>query len=757
MGCGWLSLQPYSSVSTKPAQAPRASMRTGFEDYEIFQANAIQNIETSKFLVYTTNPYAGLGNRMIGLLSAFMLAFVTDRAFIVCWDHSNEIKKHPSQEKFIMLKFSELFDEVPIDIACRNDLKFDLVLSDDELFTLQTVRFFDFNKQFPQRVIQVRFILDIRELILQNPLYRNDLISRFGERVTNEFSTYIFRPSDSVARVIFEVRSERARENVLGVHIRRPPLETSIDRSKWTTRREIETFKKCAKANFADHTIFLATDSSSVRQEFDTIFSGSLHTSAADMMDEVRSTRAGILSAVADIFLLGGAHSLMMFGRSSFSQTASSLRVDNVFSVDGFECRRYHCQFPFSESRSAVTRYRGSQWYKEQGSCVSAVEIPGSNIAILLFANVLSGFSPCNVENFIHSSENAFLTQHKVSYIVITDFAVNFRAGSPAIRVIRTFQSSALVAYLEALDLLSSFDSIFVASPDILFTSEVLEHVLLNQTVFLEPAFGWAPIFFGGTQRVIRHLLIELSAFQRPEDPAVQTIGHVLSKLEAPKAVILRRSTSPCATACLHISQQEPGCDVAPVKVSSATRHGVAVVLSALQYSTESAASLTRLIAELHVFFNPLLDVYFFAFVHSSVHCSCPLRSVRCSVVVLSNRGTFAEVLLETFSRFLRFEFIFFIPFSNTIIMAPIEEMILNQRVAVRAANSSQFLYSDAFFGGHVHEVGKLLKIIQKTHHVATSISLWNPTLVLDPSYAWTEPHGVPFHSEIKLLVSSAK
>jgi hypothetical protein len=77
-------------------QSPEAA--AAFRAFERRQAAALKNIGSARFVMARMNPAAGLGNRMVALVSAFVLSIATDRALLIEWESYAEPRTHRSME-----------------------------------------------------------------------------------------------------------------------------------------------------------------------------------------------------------------------------------------------------------------------------------------------------------------------------------------------------------------------------------------------------------------------------------------------------------------------------------------------------------------------------------------------------------------------------------------------------------------------------------------------------------------------------------
>ena len=100
--------QPPASIDTANPNLFYGALRSFFANYTRFHARSMRSLgPDTKFVISRARGYyeQGMGNRLFALASAFLLAALTDRVFIVDWS------RHPEDG----FDIGDVFDEPPID------------------------------------------------------------------------------------------------------------------------------------------------------------------------------------------------------------------------------------------------------------------------------------------------------------------------------------------------------------------------------------------------------------------------------------------------------------------------------------------------------------------------------------------------------------------------------------------------------------------------------------------------------------------
>ena len=96
-----------ASSEAAPSNSQTAALRAFFEHYTRFHARSMRSLgPETKFLISRARGYyeQGMGNRLLAVVSAFLLAALTDRVFIVDWS------RHPEDQ----FDLEDVFDSPPI-------------------------------------------------------------------------------------------------------------------------------------------------------------------------------------------------------------------------------------------------------------------------------------------------------------------------------------------------------------------------------------------------------------------------------------------------------------------------------------------------------------------------------------------------------------------------------------------------------------------------------------------------------------------
>ena len=77
----------------RPPPIPLSSLASFFAAYTEFHARQLLHpTNETRYLVHKTQPYyhMGMGNRLLGVISSFLYAALTDRVLLLDWEHSND-------------------------------------------------------------------------------------------------------------------------------------------------------------------------------------------------------------------------------------------------------------------------------------------------------------------------------------------------------------------------------------------------------------------------------------------------------------------------------------------------------------------------------------------------------------------------------------------------------------------------------------------------------------------------------------------
>ena len=326
--------------------------------------------QTGKVVIYSPEVFIGFGNRMFGVAASFLLAFFTQRAFVIEWedfrdeDHSREDKKH------IQVPLSELFH-----LPC-----FEWSLSQTSIKTNNRTLNLEFFKTWNgayeslfngvgdpwsnTTVIKIRTWHDFSAAALLNPSFQeriklfplNPLMSAVQPEMPNPLTLairYLFSPNlekyqekirNDFDRLQRDVRASCPGSRFNGLHLRL--------RTKFADQKSMSYFPCLEKLMIAtgEDCFFVASDSAESQATVyphlpknAKLFSYNLSRS--------RDTVEGLQSAVLELFTLGSSTVIYGFGYSTYTDAGGTIQGVGTYGVScdihpspnpGHMCRTDH-------------------------------------------------------------------------------------------------------------------------------------------------------------------------------------------------------------------------------------------------------------------------------------------------------------------------------------------------------------------------------------------------------------------------------
>lgn len=256
-------------------------------------------------------PSGGLANRMRAIASAYTLTQQTDSDLQVIW----------FQDWALSAPFHSIFEETPL-VAIR-----EATVSDHLLYDRARKKNF-FVPALPQRILFQRHIKEQDVTPLKKQSFDFEAWVR-GKRCymscyqvfgtfPDKLYTQLFHPVKAVMDVVDGYRSQ-FNSHTIGLHIRRTDNAESIAKSP------TELFINKVREEIDQHddtTVYLATDSTEVKQEFIAAFGSRIITPKEDAG---RDSISGIRGGVIDLWTLASTQKIYGSAGSSFSPMAASI------------------------------------------------------------------------------------------------------------------------------------------------------------------------------------------------------------------------------------------------------------------------------------------------------------------------------------------------------------------------------------------------------------------------------------------------
>mmetsp|Transcript_40069 Transcript_40069/g.125946 ORF Transcript_40069/g.125946 Transcript_40069/m.125946 type:complete len:349 (-) Transcript_40069:22-1068(-) len=244
------------------------------DKFESTQNRFLQDVKNSKALLLRMEQAAGLGNRLVALVSGYVWSFLSDRALVVEWVSYDQPIVHRSKEVSTMIDLGH-FLSLPVKIELNQVLNNDKLmrefawdfkswkhLRDDDVAAIQFHSRHGLQSLKDDRVVVLTAISYFAGLILSEGSIPKAIQGR-TELLFSSISRYILSPSPDISKHVdsFYLRNF-AGYKIIGVHLRTV---------KYMTEQEQHTALRCAE--FLSHgdasKIFVASDAQGKRALLD--------------------------------------------------------------------------------------------------------------------------------------------------------------------------------------------------------------------------------------------------------------------------------------------------------------------------------------------------------------------------------------------------------------------------------------------------------------------------------------------------------
>jgi len=339
-----------------------------------------------KYLVVRFSEQAGLANRILSLTSAFVVALLTNRTFLV--DLSYKASQFQLKALFADPDFYwDLTTEAQLSGLSLSDLRQKLFHKDvpSWKFYQHYTRELDMIHCSPDLIREIKkhsFIVIgshqyFLPALLHNPHYSALLKDWFGDDIFGVLSSFLFRPVASIKAEVKRFYDEHLTQyRTLGIQVR----------TSWVPNSELQALAglatSCVKNwctenynNGRPVRFFVATDSLDIRNELEQALEDadggssyedgrllSYHPSV-----QTRETTRGIQEALIDILLLSQCDDLITSSFSTFGYLAS-----------GFASKRPLILTPGPVAGKSVWHYQGLQYSAQYASRTLCARLPTS-------------------------------------------------------------------------------------------------------------------------------------------------------------------------------------------------------------------------------------------------------------------------------------------------------------------------------------------------------------------------------------------
>jgi len=315
--------------------------------YTNFHKQEVDNYQDAKYLVYFCRKgfnCAGLGDRLVGIISTFYMALLTNRIFLIDSempvDLENILSPNKIDWRFAVRRNS--IEDLPSEFQVwmvMNEDKRKLFLEDD------------FRLKLGKQVEYVRANERLYTSLHKNPRFQQrreelglDRMSTF--HVFGCLYHYLFKPSPKLRNFIQDfynsvfLNNLNQRTPVIGMQIR---TGTALGEHLRMTRPELELMWKCGRKLLDNHPhsrLLLTTDSPMVKDEAKSLFKDQLveldlpvqHIDKVSMGDEMT-----LRNTVAELLLLSMCDHFVI-SRSNFGEVATMMNFKPRFKIPLDNC-----------------------------------------------------------------------------------------------------------------------------------------------------------------------------------------------------------------------------------------------------------------------------------------------------------------------------------------------------------------------------------------------------------------------------------
>lgn len=328
-----------------PAGSPTKPFAQTWQDYVKFHAEMLLKPKDEQRLLIFHAGSEGLGNRLEGLISSFVLAVVTNRAWVVDWNagakcHARlpELFANPGfswEVNWNTMHYREpdaARFNYPYCRACPIRTR----REGEEYMWSSLLCEPDANFPKDKRIVALSSTQFFAPVIALNPHLRDKVCELFGSNMFETVAPYLLKLKPELEKRKNDWKAAKGWHNsseVVSIHIRRLEGFGVPD----TT---CDSYLRCANAVSKTDNVkyFVATDHIETRERFQSILGDKmLHWES--VFD--RSSTAGIQDAIIEMFLLGEANNMIMTPYSTFSDVAHARTGLVPYKVNrGGQCTR---------------------------------------------------------------------------------------------------------------------------------------------------------------------------------------------------------------------------------------------------------------------------------------------------------------------------------------------------------------------------------------------------------------------------------
>ncbi|GJQ09850.1 hypothetical protein GpartN1_g1641.t1 [Galdieria partita] len=299
-----------------------------------------QNLEAGRSVVFVAS-CDGLGNRFMGLLSAFLFAVLANRAFFVLWEPCGSTVGAQLDDLFdtpgFDWNFVELAAQLGIDSSQLEDYPHRLIFTQycrpcpfwRPIRDMEPIACSSYDEAFPENLIIFRATHWLGPAMQHNPYYRQFICTHFGSQPFPQLATALLTPSKRVYEIMEPYRQLiKTSRRVVGLQIRLRDsyaIDEYSEQVMWRCAESIlshwdqvaspESFLKRNGSTGLVDRWFIATDTPEAREQL-RLQLGEKLISMDPPMDKGKTESAQW--ALAEMWLLGEADEIIISPYSSF-------------------------------------------------------------------------------------------------------------------------------------------------------------------------------------------------------------------------------------------------------------------------------------------------------------------------------------------------------------------------------------------------------------------------------------------------------
>uniref|UniRef100_A0A7S3G7V5 Fucosyltransferase n=1 Tax=Palpitomonas bilix TaxID=652834 RepID=A0A7S3G7V5_9EUKA len=309
----------YAGRQRIPDDDRKSAINTFFADYVQLHNDIMEGKKERKFVVLGHYTEAGLGNLLPVMVSTFLLAVMTDRAFLVDWPYQRPRQHFNGVEYMGYPDIKELM-EAPAGIAWRYDelkkLKSDTTLNiegvEDSIICNDP-------SKLSETVLRVKTWDFFGPALFYHKQYHDKLAAVFGDDWYGAMMRWVVRPIPSLQVEIDEFVAEKFAKNfVVGLQIRRKGS------NKLSLKQE-NSFFTCAnnvarQQGVEDPYYFIAADNEQSRKDAEKQYGDKAIFFSSTVS---RSSTRGVQEGIIDLLLLAHCDDIIGSGGSTYGRTAA--------------------------------------------------------------------------------------------------------------------------------------------------------------------------------------------------------------------------------------------------------------------------------------------------------------------------------------------------------------------------------------------------------------------------------------------------